>query len=227
MEKTTLLIVEDEKKIADLIQDYTLSLFSNVEIIQNGLDALKRVKKQPPHFMILDIMLPGMDGLELLKAIRQKYNFPVLMVTAKNEEIDRVMGLEFGADDYLVKPFSLREMTARVKAIMKRVYPDDEHKKTEYKDQDLTLNTATRVVTCQGQELKLTPTEFSILLLFIQNPGLVLERHTIMQKVLGYEFEGYERTIDVHIKNIRKKIAKATEKEKIESIYGVGYKFLS
>jgi len=220
-------IVEDEQKIARLVEDYVKPLFEKVVTLHHGNDVLPSMEKECPNFLILDIMLPGKDGFDILKEVRQKYHVPILMLSAKTEEIDRLMGLEFGADDYMTKPFSPREMVARIKAIMRRVNPTDQKQQNEWEHNGLYVNNTSHVAMVNGKKIHLTPTEFSLLFLLMKEPGTVFERYAIMQKILGYEFEGYERTIDAHVKNIRKKIAQITPEEKIESIYGLGYKMIS
>ena len=187
-------------------------------------DGLQYVKRTPPDLIILDIMLPGKDGMELCREIRQFSNVPIIMITARVEEIDRLLGLELGADDYICKPFSPREVVARVKAIFRRL-------RTEPPSQNLiigsiSLDDVTHQVMIDNQVLNLTPNEFGLLKIMMSQPNRVFSRSELINRVQGYEFEGYDRTIDSHIKNLRKKIdQKLPGQEIISTVYGVGYKF--
>jgi two-component system response regulator BaeR len=182
------------------------------------------VKKSQPDLILLDIMLPGMDGMTVCREMRKFSNLPIIMITAKIEEIDRLLGLELGADDYICKPFSPREVVARVKAVLRRTRPEPfEHKLSAG---PITLNAENHQVTINGNILMLTPSEFKLLQVLMSSSNKVFSRDELIQRVQGYEFEGYDRTIDSHIKNLRRKIAKLLpNQEVITTIYGAGYKF--
>lgn len=218
-----ILIVEDEQKIVGLLRDYLEKAGFKTSGIMRGDKVVSRIRQSRPDLVLLDIMLPGMDGMEVCREIRKISNVPIIMITARVEEIDRLLGLELGADDYICKPFSPREVVARVKAILRRISrePEDE----ELAIGPVILNENTHEVRVNNQPLTLTPSEFNLLKLLMNYPGRVFSRSDLIDKVLGYDFEGYERTIDSHVKNLRKKIFEHyPDKEIILSIYGVGYK---
>jgi two-component system response regulator BaeR len=224
MEKRHILIVEDEIKIARVLQDYLKNAGYTVSLLERGDDVIPYIRKQPPDMMLLDIMLPGMDGMEICRELRKFSNIPVIMLTAKAEEIDRLLGLGLGADDYICKPFSPREVIARVKAVLRRSYPESEEKKIVAGP--ISLDENTRLVTVNDAELKLTPSEFGFLRILMTNPNRVFTRNELLDKVQGYNFDGYDRTIDTHIKNLRKKISeRLPDQDIIITVYGAGYKF--
>jgi two-component system, OmpR family, response regulator BaeR len=219
-----ILIVEDEEKIASLLCDYLKEAGFQTSTQNNGDRVIAQIKKDPSDLILLDIMLPGKNGMELCREIRQFSNIPIIMITARVEEIDRLLGLELGADDYICKPFSPREVVARVKAIFRRL-------RTEPPSQNLiigsiSLDDVTHQVMIDNQVLNLTPNEFGLLKIMMSQPNRVFSRSELINRVQGYEFEGYDRTIDSHIKNLRKKIdQKLPGQEIISTVYGVGYKF--
>lgn len=218
-----LLIVEDEKKIAELLRDYLAEAGYKVTCLERGDQVVASIKKNSPALVLLDIMLPGMDGLAVCRGIRKFSNVPIIMITARVEEIDRLLGLELGADDYICKPFSPREVVARVKAVLRRVYASPKTNSLVFGS--ISINDATHQVMIDNRELKLTPSEFELLKGMMAHPGRVFSRNELIRRVQGYDFEGYDRTIDTHIKNLRKKIAKILpEQEIISAVYGVGYK---
>ena len=219
-----ILVVEDEEKIARLIKDYLENSGFLVTWLNDGSLVIPRVKKQMPDLILLDVMLPGMDGMEICKEIRKFSTVPVIMITARAEEIDRLLGLELGADDYICKPFSPREVVARVKTVLRRVQP--EISANQIIVGIIVLNVDSHQVMVADKELKLTPSEFGLLKEMMSQPGRVFSRNQLLNKVQGIDFEGYDRTIDTHIKNLRKKLGKMLPKEDIiQSIYGSGYKF--
>ena len=224
MTQQHILIVEDEKKIATLLKDYLEKSGFRASMLDRGDTVVSFVKEKSPHLILLDIMLPGMDGMEVCRETRKFSSVPIIMITAKVEEIDRLLGLELGADDYICKPFSPREVVARVKAVLRRMSPAPDEKMIT--TDAITLNEDTHQVTVNGQELKLTPSEFKLLKVMMSHPNRVFNRNDLVNLVQGYEFDGYDRTIDTHIKNLRKKIAEVLPGEEIiSSIYGEGYKF--
>jgi two-component system response regulator BaeR len=219
-----ILIVEDERKLADLLRDYLSEAGYTVSWLDRGDRVVSRVKQDPPGLVLLDIMLPGTDGTEVCREIRKFSKIPILMITARVEEVDRIIGLELGADDYICKPFSPREVVARVKAVLRRAYSEPET--TRLAIGPISLNETTRRVSVDDEVLNLTPSEFGLLKIMMAHPGRVFSRSELLDKVQGYQFEGYDRTIDTHIKNIRKKIAeKLPGRDVIQTVYGIGYKF--
>ena len=218
-----ILIVEDEQKIAVLLQDYLEKAGYSATVLSRGDQVLGRIKRNPPDLMLLDIMLPGMDGVEVCREARKFSTVPIIMITAKVEEVDRLIGLEFGADDYICKPFSPREVVARVKAVLRRAHPEPAGKQLAVGP--LVLDESTYQAKIGGGELDLTPSEFRLLQVFMSQPGRVFSRDELLVRAQGYDCEGYDRTIDSHIKNLRKKIAiHLPGQEVINTVYGVGYK---
>jgi len=218
-------VVEDEPKISGLLRDYLIQEGFTVTCLDRGDEVVSKVKGEQPALILLDIMMPGKDGTQVCREIRKFSNIPILMLTAKVEEIDRIIGLELGADDYICKPFSPREVIARVKAVLRRTYTSPDM--TQLISGPLSLNEDTHQVTVDGHPLKLTPSEFGLLKIMMVNPNRVFSRSELLDRVQGYQFEGYDRTIDSHIKNLRKKIARRLpEQDIIRTVYGVGYQFI-
>ena len=219
-----ILIVEDETKLAVLLKEYLERADFRVTCLERGDQVIVFVKQHHPDLILLDLMLPGMDGIEVCRELRKFSTVPVIMVTARVEEIDRLLGLELGADDYICKPFSPREVVARVKAVLRRMHVQPTEKRLSSGGID--LDEETHQVWIEGHEIKLTPSEFKLLKVMLSHPGRVFSRSDLVNLVQGYEFEGYERTIDSHIKNLRKKIAGVgMERDVIIAVYGEGYKF--
>ena len=224
MNSKHILIVEDEEKIAGLLRDYMNEAGFQTSTQNNGDRVIARIKKDPPDLILLDIMLPGKDGMDLCREIRQFSNVPIIMITARIEEIDRLLGLELGADDYICKPFSPREVVARVKAVFRRLRA--EPRTASLVVGSISLDDVTHQVAIDKQELNLTPNEFELLKIMMSMPNRVFTRSELISRVQGYDFEGYDRTIDTHIKNLRRKIAKILpNREIITTVYGIGYKF--
>jgi two-component system response regulator BaeR len=218
-----ILVAEDEIKIAGILQDYLERAGYRVSCLYRGDLVVPYVRQKPPGLILLDIMLPGMDGMEVCREVRKFSDIPIIMITARVEEIDRLLGLELGADDYICKPFSPREMVARVKAVLRRVYTPPADKTLVVGE--ISLIQETHQVLVAGQEIKLTLCEFNLLKTLLSHPNRIFSRHELVNTVQGYDFEGYERTIDSHVKNLRKKIAEYLPgKGVISTIYGVGYK---
>ena len=219
-----ILVVEDEEKITRLLCDYLQAAGFRTSTQADGDRVIAQVKKDMPDLILLDIMLPGMDGMELCREIRKFSNVPVIMITARVDEIDRLLGLELGADDYICKPFSPREVVARVKAIFRRLQA--EPPAPTLVSGSISLDDETHQVMIDKQVLNLTPNEFGLLKIMMAQPDRVFSRSELINRVQGYDFEGYDRTIDTHIKNLRKKIAeRLPDQEVIRTVYGVGYKF--
>lgn len=218
-----ILIIEDEKQIGYLLKDYFDQSGFETHTLQSGGKAVDTIKKIVPDAVILDLMLPDIDGLEICRQVRKFSNVPILMVTAKVEEIDRLIGLEIGADDYICKPFSPREVVARVKAVLRRLAP--ESAEDILTAGPVVIQPDKYLATLDGIDLSLTRSEFELLYIMAKHPGRVFSRSDLISGVHGYEFEGYERTIDSHVKNLRKKMASVHNTDLIQTVYGVGYKF--
>lgn len=221
-----ILVVDDEEQIVEVVSAYLENEGYMVHKAYNGSEALKLFFDKTIDFIILDLMLPDISGEDICKKIRAKSQVPILMLTAKTEEEDKVNGLYLGADDYLIKPFSPKELVARVKTIFRRtseaIIKADI---IQYNDGDLLIDINSMEAKKDSELLDLTPTEFKLLSILAQNPGKVFSRDELVIKVLGYDYDGYDRTIDTHIKNIRHKIDDDNYKY-IGTIYGVGYKFM-
>jgi len=223
MSNRHILVVEDETKLAALLKDYLERADYRVTCVERGDQVISFAKRHDLDLILLDLMLPGMDGMEVCRELRKFSTVPVIMITARVEEIDRLLGLELGADDYICKPYSPREVVARVKAVLRRTHAQPSEKRLS--SGGIELNQDTHQVWIMGNEIKLTPSEFKLLRVVMAHPGRVFSRAELVNLVQGYEFEGYERTIDSHIKNLRKKIAAAgMESDVILSVYGEGYK---
>ena len=216
-------IVEDDKNISE-IESYALKNSGYlVDTFENAKTFWSRVQDRKPDLVLLDVMLPDSDGIEVLKKMRRNPDtrrVPVIMVTAKSSEIDKVKGLDNGADDYITKPFGIMELISRVKAILRRINQDEEEKQLVF--QNITLDCEKRQVTLEGENCELTYKEFELLKLFLQNAGIVMTRETIMEKVWGIDFEGESRTLDMHIKTLRQKLGDAGKH--IKTVRNVGYR---
>jgi two-component system, OmpR family, response regulator BaeR len=224
MSNHQILIVEDEVKIAQVLREYLTQAGYAVICLKRGDEVIPHVKKQPPALILLDIMLPGMDGMEVCRELRKFSSAPVIMLTARVDEIDRLLGLELGADDYICKPFSPREVVARVRAVLRRIHPRPTE--TRLNVGEIVLDEQRHQVLISGKEVKLTPCEFQLLKVLLAHPNRVFSRSELLNLVQGYDFEGYDRTIDTHIKNLRKKVATMVpDRELVSTVYGVGYKF--
>lgn len=223
------LVVEDDRKIAKVVKVYLEGQGFRVLHAEKGKDAITLAMKEPLSLVILDLMLPDISGEELYQDLKEIGEFPVIMLTAKSAEEERVAGFALGADDYVVKPFSPRELVARVKAVLKRSQKQETSVETQmsFNKGLLTINTRSFEVTKQGNSVTLTPTEIKILAVLGGSPGRVFTRSELVESALGYHFEGYERSIDAHIKNIRQKIEDDPRTPVyIHTVYGVGYKFI-
>ncbi len=216
-----ILIVEDEPKLANLLADYLKASGFEPFLLANGTEVVPWVREYKPDLILLDLMLPGRDGMDICKDIRTFSHVPIIMVTARVEEIDRLLGLELGADDYICKPFSPREVVARVKAVLRRTR--DGH---TFQAQGLVLDEHRYRATLHGRDLDLTAVEFKLLQVLVDNPGRVYGRQQLMEKIYRDDRFVSDRTIDSHIKKLRKKIEAADPTATfIHSVYGVGYKF--
>lgn len=230
MSKNKLLVVDDEIHILELLKYNLESNGFEVVEAENGEDALSIIKSTKINGVILDLMLPGIDGLEVLRQIRQseQKDLPVIMLTAKNEEIDAVIGLEMGADDYIGKPFRTRELISRVKSVLRRAQLREEvvEHTNEIPVEGLFVNSETHQIFNDGEELFLTLKEFELLEKLIKSPGRVFTRDELLESIWGYDYMGETRTVDVHIRQLRKKVEKDDRNpEKILTVRGIGYKF--
>jgi two-component system response regulator BaeR len=226
MNPLDIIVVEDEPKIAQLLVDYLKQDGFNVTVLSEGTDAVEIIKASKPGFLILDLMLPGKDGLTICREVRQFSTVPIMMLTAKVDEIDRLIGLELGADDYVCKPFSPREVVARVRTIVRRVQQQPVvAAENELSYREITLYLDRYECIAQGQRIELTPVEFKMLRGFMSRPGRVFSRDQLMDLSYPDERIVSDRTIDTHVKNLRKKLAACSDgEEMIHSIYGIGYK---
>jgi two-component system phosphate regulon response regulator PhoB len=225
MTKTTILVVEDELDILQLIAHNLKSADFDVLTAQEGYEALSVAKNHLPQLIILDLMIPGLDGFEVCKELKRSpvtKDIPVIMLTARGEEVDRIVGLELGADDYVVKPFSPRELILRVRAILRRHAPEEQATARWQRD-GLVVDLDAHRISVDNAEANLTATEFRLLAELISKVGKVLTRDTLLDKVWGYQFDGYARTVDTHIRRLRQKLGPYAEW--IETVRGVGYRF--
>ena len=223
MGKKNILIVEDEEDIQELLKFNIERAGFNTSVCGTGEEALSLLETSKFDLIILDLMLPDMDGLDILKKIKTNpihSDIAVIILTAKGEELDRILGFELGAEDYVVKPFSIRELILRIKALLKRTHPQSSPKKWQYKT--LFVDQEKMEVTIDGKEIKLTTTEFKLLLELIKAEGKVLSREYLLNTVWGYDFEGYARTVDTHITRLRSKLGDYAEI--VKTIRGIGYK---
>jgi DNA-binding response OmpR family regulator len=226
-----ILVVDDEEKIRKMICDYLVAVGYETVTAVDGIDAITQTVVEKPDLIVLDIMMPGLDGFDCTRRIREKSPVPIIMVTAKAEEADKLIGLEVGADDYLVKPFSLKELAARIRAVLRRTETSFQTEKDKkpldiFTAGDISLNVSKMSVHRDGERLDLTSVQFEIFKLLISRPGRVFTRIQLLNSFQEDAFEGYERTIDVHIKNIRKIIERVPSKPVyIETVWGTGYRF--
>lgn len=227
-----ILIVEDEVTLQETLAYNLKHQGYSVETADDGKSAIEKAKLTNPDLILLDIMLPGIDGFEVCRILRQEMNTPILMLTARDDEIDRVVGLEVGADDYLTKPFSMRELIARVKALLRRVRimkdfaVSDTTSHKIYSFSELVIDETRREVTLDGQALNLKPKEYDLLLYMAQHNGQALSREVILEKVWGWEYFGDSRTVDVHVRWLREKIEKdPSQPKRIITIRSTGYRF--
>ena len=224
----TILVVDDEPKITQLVRDYLERAGFSVLIAFDGSKALSVAKTEKPDMIVLDLGLPRLDGLDFTREFRKVSNAPIIMLTARAEESDKLIGLELGADDYVTKPFSPKELVTRVRVVFRRIENALSANAEMIRVADLTLDVPRLRVTAENRELEeLTPTEFDVLATLARQPGRVFTRAQLLDAIHGVAFESYERAIDAHIKNVRRKIeVKASEPRYILTVYGVGYKFM-
>jgi two-component system, OmpR family, alkaline phosphatase synthesis response regulator PhoP len=229
--KLNLLVIEDDEKILEMISEHFSRAGFSVQTAEDGLSGVQMAMNERPDVILLDLMLPKMDGLAVCREVREKAPYiPILMLTAKDDVVDKVLGLEMGADDYITKPFSLRELEARIKSVMRRVRSAA---RTETASEEapimrgrLRIDPSKREVMIGDRQVELTPKEFELLRLFAANPGRVFPRKYLLEKIWDYSYEGYDRTIDSHINRLRAKIEENPENpQMVLTVWGIGYKF--
>ncbi len=221
----TILVVDDKASMRMLVRDYLAEEGFRVVVAENGRDALYVARHEKPDLILLDIMMPEMSGYEFLRAYRKERNTPVILLTAKLEESDKVLGLELGADDYVTKPFGMRELVARIRAVLRRAGPDTPADEV-LRAADVILDKGSRTVQVGERSARLTPSEFDLLAVLMTAPGRVLSRAALLEQLQGSAFEGVERTIDVHVRNLRTKIEPDPSNPRyIETAFGIGYRF--
>ncbi|MDH3251079.1 MAG: response regulator transcription factor [Acidimicrobiia bacterium] len=221
----TILVVDDEMKITRLLRDYLQQAGFRVVTAADGKSALSIARSEQPDMIVLDLGLPGIDGLDVTRMLRSDSDVPIIMLTARAEESDRIVGLELGADDYLIKPFSPKELVARVRAVLRRVDASVETPDV-VRSGDLMIDTNRRVVSIGERVVDLTPTEFELLIHLARSPGRVFTRAQLLDALHGVAFESYERAIDAHVKNLRRKLEpEPSHPRYLLTVYGVGYKY--
>jgi two-component system, OmpR family, response regulator len=218
----SILVVEDESSIASFVSLYLKNAGFGVRTVETGNEALASVRAESPSLIVLDLMLPDIDGIEVCRRIRTTSDVPILMLTARDEDVDKIIGLEVGADDYMTKPFNPRELVARVKSILRRATTDRRLPETAIIEHgDLAVDAGRREARVAGQEVQLAPKEFDLLWELLDHRGLVLTRDQLLERVWGYTFAGDTRTVDVHVRQLRRKLGDASP---IVTVWGVGYK---
>jgi DNA-binding response OmpR family regulator len=221
------LVVEDEVDLSHIMRDRLIADGHEVVVVHDGAAAMAAVAKRVPDCVLLDWLLPDVDGLTVCRRLRESHLMPIIMVTARTEEVDRVLGLEVGADDYLVKPFGLRELLARVRAMLRRVDLEGVRRAPaangRVQSGTLTIDTNSRIATLDGAPMHLTRKEFELLTVLVSNPGRAFSREFLVEQIWGSDFEGYERAIDTHITRLRRKLGAIGER--IVTVWGVGYRF--
>ncbi|MGM0369916.1 MAG: response regulator transcription factor [Bacillota bacterium] len=226
MANRKILIIDDDQNICKILEEYLLYEDFEVVIANNGQVGLEKIKEENPNLIILDIMLPEMDGWEICQQLRPEEDIPIIMLSAKTKDTDKIMGLELGADDYVTKPFSPKEVVSRVKAVLRRSNAeeaaDNQQKVLEFPNLEIAQDY--RAAKVNGDEISLTPKEFDLLLTLASSPRQVFSREQLLNKVWGYDYYGDDRTVDTHIKSLRQKLGESA-RDYIKTVWGVGYKF--
>ena len=226
MMNTKILLVDDDPNIRQLVNLYLVKEGFEVAMADRGDTALTAFQQSQPNLILLDLMLPGMDGWQVCREVRKTSNVPIIMLTAKDETFDKVLGLELGADDYIVKPFDMKELVARIKAVLRRFQQPDqsqEHKALSFPG--LTVNISQYTVTFMDRELEMPPKELELLHFLASHPNQVFTREQLLEQVWGYDYFGDSRTVDVHVKRLREKLEGVSDKWCLKTVWGVGYKF--
>ena len=225
MANEKILVVDDDKNICELLRLYLEKEGFHVTMAYDGNEALKEFERLHPDLVLLDVMMPGMDGWEVCRRIRQNNKTPIIMLTAKGETYDKVLGLELGADDYIVKPFETKEVTARIKAVLRRCNPEESGKDGVIQFANLSLDMSRYELKVKGKVVEAPPKELELLAYLAGHPNRVFTRDQLLDEVWGFEYYGDSRTIDVHIKRLREKLEGASEQWSLKTVWGVGYKF--
>ena len=226
MMKTKILLVDDDPNIRQLVNLYLEKEGFEVSMADRGDDALQQFRASPPNLILLDIMLPGMDGWQVCREVRKVSNIPIIMLTAKDETFDKVLGLELGADDYIAKPFDMKELVARIKAVLRRFQQPDSQDDKELSFPGLTVNLSQYAVSYMGKPLEMPPKELELLHFLASHPNRVFTREQLLEQVWGYDYYGDSRTVDVHVKRLREKLTDGESMGwQIKTVWGVGYKF--
>jgi DNA-binding response OmpR family regulator len=227
MGNTKILVVDDDQNISELLRLYLEKEGYSVAISYSGPDAVKKFEEYGPDLVLLDIMLPGLDGWQVCREIRKKSDKPVIMATAKGETFDKVLGLELGADDYIVKPFDTKEVVARIKAVLRRYSNKNETAIKEVRFENLSVNLSNYELRIRDKPIDTPPKELELLFHLASNPNRVYTRDQLLDEVWGFEYYGDSRTVDVHVKRLREKLDGVSEKWSLKTVWGVGYKFES
>jgi two-component system response regulator CpxR len=229
MTKANILMIDDDQELTELLGEYLVGEGFNFECCHDGVLGLKNAYRDDIDLILLDVMMPGLNGFEVLKALGGRHKTPILMLTAKGDDANRVLGLELGADDYLPKPFKHRELLARMHSILRRIsiIENQQPNNKELRVNDVQLNHATREVICHGEKIELTGTEYQLLTLLMSKPSAIISKEELSEKVLGRKLSPFDRSIDMHVSNVRKKLLSVSPTDKLKTIRGAGYIFLS
>ena len=222
MEKNSILVIDDDRNILAIIEMYLRKAGYEVTCVERGDEALQAFRRAQPDLVVLDVMLPGMDGWEVLDKLRQESDVPVIMLTAKGDTLDRIQGLDLGADDYIVKPFDAKELLARIKAVLRRSSLPENEKCVTFEDLEISLDNYS--VTLDGKQIEMPPKEIELLFFLASREGKVFTREQLLEQVWGFDFFGDSRTVDVHVKRIREKLGER-DAWQLKTVWGVGYKF--
>lgn len=222
MEKNSILVIDDDRNILAIIEMYLRKAGYEVTCVERGDEALQAFRRVQPALVVLDVMLPGMDGWEVLDKLRQESDVPVIMLTAKGDTLDRIQGLDLGADDYIVKPFDAKELLARIKAVLRRSSLPENDKCVTFEDLEISLDNYS--VTLDGKQIEMPPKEIELLFFLASREGKVFTREQLLEQVWGFDFFGDSRTVDVHVKRIREKLGER-DAWQLKTVWGVGYKF--
>lgn len=222
MEKNSILVIDDDRNILAIIEMYLRKAGYEVICVERGDEALQAFRRAQPALVVLDVMLPGMDGWEVLDKLRQESDVPVIMLTAKGDTLDRIQGLDLGADDYIVKPFDAKELLARIKAVLRRSSLPENEKCVTFEDLEISLDNYS--VTLDGKQIEMPPKEIELLFFLASREGKVFTREQLLEQVWGFDFFGDSRTVDVHVKRIREKLGER-DAWQLKTVWGVGYKF--
>ncbi len=223
---TTVLLVEDDPGVVEIARTYLAHDGHDVLVANDGMEGLRLARENDPDLLVLDLMLPKLDGAEVCRVLREESDVPIVMLTARYSEEDRLAGLDLGADDYITKPYSPRELCARVRAVLRRTARQaGSDKGAIVQHRDITVDQDQRTSSIGDRELSLTPTEFRLLVMFVSDPGRTFTRDQIIDRAFGYDFDGFDRTVDAHVSHLRRKLESGGEPRYIHTVYEVGYRF--